>query len=91
MLEVNAPLVDEQLAHRELAGRAAAHDVAVRTLSAATATVCVSEEVAAWARAYSRRPEHVHVVPNGADVDRITPRRAGERWRARGRSGSSAR
>ncbi|MDP9393449.1 MAG: glycosyltransferase family 4 protein, partial [Actinomycetota bacterium] len=73
VLEVNAPLVDEQAAHRELAGRAAAERVAEAALSAATATVCVSDEVAVWARIRSARPERVHVVPNGVDVGRITP------------------
>ena len=73
VLEVNAPLVDEQAAHRQLVGRAAAEQVAGAALSAATAAVCVSEEVAAWARTRSARPDRVQVLPNGVDVRRITP------------------
>lgn len=73
VLEVNAPLVDEQAAHRALVGRAAAEQVAVAALTAATAAVCVSDEVATWARRRSLRPARVHVVPNGVDVLRTTP------------------
>lgn len=73
VLEVNAPLVDEQAEHRELVDRAGAQRVAVDALSAADAVVCVSDEVAAWARATSRRPERVVTEPNGVDVDRICP------------------
>ena len=73
LLEVNAPLVDEQAAHRALVGRVEADRVATAALSTATAVVCVSDEVAAWARTRSSRPERVHVVPNGVDVHRTTP------------------
>ncbi len=73
VLEVNAPLVDEQAAHRTLVGRPAAEEVAVAALSAATASVCVSDEVAVWARTRSQRPDRVHVVANGVDVANITP------------------
>ncbi len=73
VLEVNAPLVDEQAAHRALVGRAEAEQVAMEAISCATATVCVSDEVAAWVRTRSPRPHVVHVVPNGVDVGRTTP------------------
>ncbi len=73
VLEVNAPLVQEQAAHRELADRTAAEAVAVAALSTADVVACVSDEVSAWARTTSRRPERVVTVPNGVDVDRVTP------------------
>ena len=73
VLEVNAPLVDEQAAHRALVGRAPAEQVARSALSAASAVVCVSDEVAAWARSRTACPQRVHVVPNGVDVSRTTP------------------
>ena len=73
VLEVNAPLVEEQATHRTLVDRRAAEDVASAALSAADAVVCVSDEVARWARARSARPARVHVVPNGVDVDRVRP------------------
>jgi glycosyltransferase involved in cell wall biosynthesis len=73
VLEVNAPLVDEQASHRVLVDRAGAEAVAEATLSAADVVVCVSEPVAAWARSWSRRPERVAVVANGVDTDRVRP------------------
>ena len=71
VLEVNAPLPEEQAVHRSLHDRGAADDVARSALAAATTVVAVSEPVAAWARSLSGRP--VHVVPNGVDVDLVTP------------------
>ncbi len=73
VLEVNAPLVEEQVAHRELSDRVAAEDVARTALSAADAVVCVSAGVAAWARHRSGDAGRVHVVENGVDVRRIRP------------------
>jgi glycosyltransferase involved in cell wall biosynthesis len=73
VLEVNAPLVEEQAIYRELADRAAAEEVARAALSLATVVVCVSDEVANWARSISARPERVGTLPNGVDTDRIRP------------------
>jgi glycosyltransferase involved in cell wall biosynthesis len=73
VLEVNAPLVDEQARHRVLVDRAGAEAVARGVLADATAVVAVSEEVAAWARRRSLAPARVHVVPNGVDPNRIRP------------------
>ncbi|MGY2075309.1 glycosyltransferase family 4 protein [Blastococcus sp. SYSU DS0828] len=73
VLEVNAPLPAEQAAHRSLADRAGAEAVASAALSAATAVVCVSDPVAAWARSVSRRPDRVRTEPNGVDVERVQP------------------
>lgn len=73
LLEVNAPLVDEQARYRELHDREAAERVAQSALTSATSVLCVSEGVAAWARQRSARPATVHVLPNGVDTDRIRP------------------
>ena len=73
LLEVNAPLVAEQLRFRELVDVDRAHAVSVAALGAASAVVCVSDAVADWARAVSRRPERVFVIPNGVDAQRIRP------------------
>ncbi|WNV76029.1 glycosyltransferase family 4 protein [Geodermatophilus sp. DSM 44513] len=73
LLEVNAPLPEEQRLHRSLTDPAAADAVAAAALSAASAVVCVSDAVADWARAVSARPDRVHVEPNGVDVDRVRP------------------
>lgn len=73
VLEVNAPLVEEQATHRDLVDRAGAQSVAEAALSAAHTVVCVSDAVADWARAAGARPGHVTTVPNGVDTDRIVP------------------
>lgn len=73
VLEVNAPLVREQAQHRTLVNRRAAEEVAGAALSSARAVVCVSDEVAAWAREVSANPDRVASLPNGVDVVRVTP------------------
>lgn len=72
ILEVNAPLVDEQATHRVLVDRPAAEARFRAAAAAATAVVAVSEPVAAWVRA-TVPGSRVHVVPNGVDPDRVRP------------------
>ena len=72
LLEVNAPLIEEQARHRGLVHRAAAERVARRAFSAASAIVAVSEEVAARVAVYADGTP-IHVVPNGVDVERFRP------------------
>lgn len=78
LLEVNAPLVTEQAQHRVLVDRAGAEAVAASALSATTAALCVSDQVADWARAHAGDPTRVHVLANGVDTTRITPAPAGD-------------
>ena len=73
LLEVNAPLVTEQAQHRVLVDRAGAEAVAAAALSATTAALCVSDQVANWARGHAADPARVHTVANGVDTTRITP------------------
>lgn len=74
VLEVNAPLIDEQARHRHLGDRGAADEVARTVFAAATAVVAVSEAVAEWVRDRSPDPISVHVVANGVDPARFRPR-----------------
>jgi glycosyltransferase involved in cell wall biosynthesis len=74
VLEVNAPLIDEQAAHRDLADRAAAEQVARTVLGAATVRVAVSAGVARWVRRRVPATQTVHVVPNGVDPGRFAAR-----------------
>lgn len=74
VLEVNAPLVEEQARHRGLVDRAGAETVALDALAAAGTVVCVTDEVRAWARERTPRPHLVHTVANGVDTDRVRPR-----------------
>jgi len=73
LLEVNAPLVTEQIRFRELVDVDRAHAVSIAALGAASAVVCVSDAVADWARFVSPRPERVFTIPNGVDAERIRP------------------
>ena len=80
ILEVNAPLIDEQRRHRSLVDASGAAQVLHRQVAAARATVCVSDPVADWVR---RRTtdlpdandvvDRIHTVPNGVSVRRIQP------------------
>ncbi len=73
IVEVNAPLIDEQATHRVLVDRPEAEQTSQAVFDAASAVVAVSEPVAAWARVRTAEPSRVHVVPNGVDPQRITP------------------
>lgn len=72
LLEVNAPLIEEQAAHRVLVDRPMAERSASRALAAATAVLAVSSEVAAYVARFTDG-DRVHVVPNGVDPERCTP------------------
>ncbi|MFV0407121.1 MAG: glycosyltransferase family 4 protein [Propioniciclava sp.] len=72
VLEVNAPLIAEQRAHRSLADAEGAAAVAHAAFSGANTVVCVSDPVASWVRDLS--PEaNAAVVPNGVDTAAIHP------------------
>jgi glycosyltransferase involved in cell wall biosynthesis len=71
LLEVNAPLIEEQARYRVLVDRAAAEGVANRVFSAATALLAVSDEVADWLGNFPNVRGKVHVVPNGIRPDRF--------------------
>jgi glycosyltransferase involved in cell wall biosynthesis len=71
LLEVNAPLIDEQAQYRVLVDRAAAQKVAERCFGAATALLAVSEEVASWLNQFEGARGKVHVVPNGIRPERF--------------------
>ena len=72
ILEVNAPLIDEQREHRRLDDEQGALANLREQVRAAAATICVSEPVRAWVeeRTGTRR---AHTIPNGVDTTRITP------------------
>ncbi|WP_136685138.1 glycosyltransferase family 4 protein [Falsirhodobacter xinxiangensis] len=68
VLEINAPLIEEQSRHRTLTHPAQANDTARRSLSAATAVVAVSAAVAEYARGHGAK--RVEVIPNAIDPAR---------------------
>ncbi|MCI2956221.1 glycosyltransferase family 4 protein [Agromyces atrinae] len=74
VLEVNAPLIEEQRTHRELVDDDGATALAAASMRAATVVACVSEPVAAWASRHGARAPLV--APNGVNTARIRPSNA---------------
>jgi glycosyltransferase involved in cell wall biosynthesis len=73
LLEVNAPLVQEQASHRVLVDRRGAENAALRALSNAGAVLCVSHGVASWVTSRVGTSDRIHVLANGVDTRRVTP------------------
>lgn len=72
ILEVNAPLIDEQRDHRRLDDEAGAKRTLDVQAHAASAIVCVSDPVRAWVETLTGT-KRAHTIPNGVDTTRITP------------------
>lgn len=70
ILEVNAPLIEEQTRHRQLIDRDTALNIATRVFRA-TALVAVSEEVGSYLEQNWEVQDRVHVIPNGIDPNRF--------------------
>jgi glycosyltransferase involved in cell wall biosynthesis len=71
LLEVNAPLIEEQRRHRDLRLEAVAARAERASYRGATAIVAVSPAVADHVRAVLGRRDGVHVIANGVDVARF--------------------
>lgn len=71
VLEVNAPLVDEQERHRALHDRATAVSIAQQALDTASHIVAVSTGVADWVCDQGIACDKVKVIANGVDVSRF--------------------
>ncbi|TMA42111.1 MAG: glycosyltransferase family 4 protein, partial [Deltaproteobacteria bacterium] len=71
VLEVNAPLVEEQAEFRALVDRGSAEWVAERVIGAATLLVAVSNAIAADLGRHANTQGRVQVVPNGVNPDRF--------------------
>ena len=71
ILEVNAPLIEEHAAYRDLVNRDLAEEVAKRAFAAAKLIVAVSGEVAAYVSRFPQTSGKVVVVPNGINPDRF--------------------
>ncbi|MCC6166854.1 MAG: ATP-binding cassette domain-containing protein [Caldilineaceae bacterium] len=70
LLEVNAPLIDEERTHRTLIHEPEAEEVARTLFGAATALLPVSDSVAAYIRRFVPDAA-IHVTPNGVDPMRF--------------------
>ncbi len=73
LLEVNAPLIEEQARHRTLVDPVAALRVAGRVFGAADFLLAVSAEVAAYLARFPQTRDRVHLLPNGVDPRRFPP------------------
>jgi glycosyltransferase involved in cell wall biosynthesis len=71
ILEVNAPLIEEQARHRTLVHRAEAEAVAERVFAAARALVAVSSGVGAYLADQGVASDRIHIVRNGVDPGRF--------------------
>lgn len=71
ILEVNAPLIEEQARHRGLVDRQLAERVAQRSFADASLLIAVSEGVADWLDRFPETRGKVHVVPNGVNTARF--------------------
>lgn len=67
ILEVNAPLVEEQVSHRGLVDRELADTIARRVFRSASMVSVVSDEVGRYVRAHAGLNDRVHTIPNGVN------------------------
>ncbi len=71
--EVNAPLVEEAEAYRELAAKAEAVAIERAVLGKAHGVIAVSNSVAHYVRSKGAAAQRVHVIENGVDVAAFAP------------------
>jgi glycosyltransferase involved in cell wall biosynthesis len=71
ILEVNAPLIEEQHRYRVPVDREVAQSVARETFAAASALIAVSEEVGRYLELFPEARTKIHVIPNGVDLGRF--------------------
>ncbi len=78
VLEVNAPLIEEQQRYRQLLDVKKAETVFRRNAATADVVACVSDPVVRWVRGRVPTARTV-LAANGVNVDRISARRPGRR------------
>ncbi|OAJ93272.1 glycosyltransferase family 4 protein [Vibrio bivalvicida] len=71
ILEVNAPLVEEQQKYRGLVDEQAARDITQQCFSSASLILAVSEQVADYVDTYPQAHDKVKVLPNGVNTERF--------------------
>jgi len=79
VLEVNSPLVEEQLRYRTLLNAELAEQLTRRVMVAAGVVIAVSEEVAQYVGKQRLDQEQIHVIPNGVDIHRFKQQCARDR------------
>lgn len=76
VLEVNAPLIEEQRQYRKLHFERAAQLARRRSFNAASTIVAVSRQLAEQLRHLTDDPEKIRPIANGVDTDRFAERMA---------------
>ncbi|MEZ6060691.1 MAG: glycosyltransferase family 4 protein [Planctomycetaceae bacterium] len=71
VLEVNAPLIEEQSRYRTLTEPQLAEELTTRAFASSRSLVAVSEEVADYLRKRPETSRRVHVVSNGVSAERF--------------------
>jgi glycosyltransferase involved in cell wall biosynthesis len=67
ILEVNAPMIEEQEKYRILINRASAVDIAICVYNLATHIIAVSKPIASYIKRRTKRGKRVHILPNGVN------------------------
>lgn len=75
ILEVNAPLVEEQQKYRGLINESAAREVTRQCFDSASLILAVSEQVAHYLNSYPQAHGKVKVLPNGVNTERFAATR----------------
>lgn len=78
LLEVNAPLIEEQSQYRTLVDRDGAEQAARRSFKSASVLVAVSEEVASYLERFPEVHGRVRVLANGVDPDLFRSKRVSD-------------
>ncbi|RPH62698.1 MAG: glycosyltransferase family 1 protein, partial [Acidobacteria bacterium] len=73
LLEVNAPLIDEEARYRGPVDQIGAAAATRQSFSTATTLIAVSKSITEYVHRYRDREDGVHVVPNGVDPSRFPP------------------
>lgn len=73
LLEVNAPLIEEEAKHRGLVDSPFAEWVAQKVFGTASALLAVSSEVGEYLESFPGAAGRVRVVPNGVNPGRFSP------------------
>lgn len=73
VLEVNAPLIEEQRNYRQMVAEEKASQVLRRLMVSAAVIIAVSPGVKAYLNDFFPSAENIHVIANGVDSQRFTP------------------
>lgn len=71
LLEVNSPLIEEQVAYRALYDRPSAEKIASLAFNAAHGLIAVSSGVGSYLKRRGVPSDRIQVVPNGVNLDRF--------------------